>query len=212
MPVICFSNDAADGKAYPLTCGLNLFKITMDALLSGMRLAPLCCCATKMLPKLTSLHPRADVAVQQQLPESIETCCGANTFVQDLWYKEARSGTSMALMRHPVTLLIISLLILAGCADMPVVPDPALHADEFTLDTPIEQLAASSLAASVLRRDIPGLLEDKSYPLFKSMSLRLVGSLSEGKLTPQTLAQTEADLSAVSRASDPHIIPRGLRR
>ena len=115
-------------------------------------------------------------------------------------------------MRHQVTLMLTLLLVLAGCADMSTGSHPALQADEFTLDTPIEQLAADNMAAAVLRKDIPGLLEDKSYPMFKAMSLRLVGSLSEGKLTSETLAQTEADLSKIPRTSASRTIPHGLGR
>jgi hypothetical protein len=104
-------------------------------------------------------------------------------------------------MRYQITLTFISLLALVGCAGTPTTQRLALDPNHFTLDTPIEQLAANSSAASVLRKDIPGLLEDKSYPMFKSMSLRLVGALSKGALSSQTLSQTEADLWAVSPAN-----------
>jgi hypothetical protein len=91
----------------------------------------------------------------------------------------------------------MSLLALAGCAQTPtdpnLLPDPT-HA---TLDTPIEQLAADKDTASVLRKDIPGLLEDKHYPVFKTMSLRVIAALSNGDISSQTLAQTEADLRSV---------------
>jgi hypothetical protein len=100
-------------------------------------------------------------------------------------------------MRHRFTLVLFSLLALAGCTDTPSAPPPVLDPNHFTLDTPIEELAANSAAAAVLRKDIPGLLEDKSYPMFQSMSLRLVGALSRGELSSQTLAQTEADLRAI---------------
>ena len=104
-------------------------------------------------------------------------------------------------MQFRFALVAVSLLFVAGCADAPGEQRTALDPNHFTLDTPIEQLAANSSAASVLRKDIPGLLEDKSYPMFKSMSLRLVGVLSKGELSPQTLAQTEADLWAASPAN-----------
>ena len=39
--------------------------------------------------------------------------------------------------------------------------------------TPIEVLAADPAAADVLNRDLPGLLSDAQYPLFKSMSLNV---------------------------------------
>ena len=100
-------------------------------------------------------------------------------------------------MRYRLTLTLISSLALAGCAQTLPDPDQALVPARFTLDTPIEQLAASKEAASVLRKDLPGLLEDKHYPMFCSMSLRVIAALSNGDISAQTLAQTEADLRSV---------------
>jgi hypothetical protein len=102
-------------------------------------------------------------------------------------------------MGYRLTLTLISLVALAGCADIGPEQRRELDPTHFTLDTPIEQLAAYSTTASVLRRDIPGLLEDKHYPMFKSMSLRVVGALSNGELSSETLARTEADLRTVSK-------------
>jgi len=100
-------------------------------------------------------------------------------------------------MRYTFTLAVISLFALAGCAQ--TLSDPGLEIDraQVTLDLPIEQLAADQAAAAVLRKDLPGLLEDKHYPMFKSMSLRVIAALSNGKISTQTLAQTEADLRSV---------------
>jgi hypothetical protein len=72
-----------------------------------------------------------------------------------------------------------------------------LQAGAYTLDSALEDIAANPAAAEVIHKDIPGLLENRSYPMFKSLSLRLLGSLSGGRLTASMLAQTEADLSAV---------------
>ena len=98
-------------------------------------------------------------------------------------------------MRHALTLM--SLLALAGCAQTSPDPDREPDPAHATLDMPIEQLAADKDMASVLRKDIPGLLEDKHYPVFKSMSLRVIAALSNGDISSQTLAQTEADLRSV---------------
>jgi hypothetical protein len=104
-------------------------------------------------------------------------------------------------MRYQIAMTFVWLLALVGCADATTGQRLAFDPNHFTLDTPIEMLAADSSAASVLHKDIPGLLEDKSYPMFKSMSLRLVGALSKGELSSQTLSRTEADLWAVSPAN-----------
>jgi hypothetical protein len=100
-------------------------------------------------------------------------------------------------MRYSSRLTLISLLILAGCAQS--LPRQNREADsaQSTVDIPVEQLAADKEAASVLRKDIPGLLEDKHYPMFKSMSLRVIAELSNGDISSQTLAETEADLRSV---------------
>lgn len=69
----------------------------------------------------------------------------------------------------------------------------------YTLDTPIEQIAADPQGRAVLNKDIPGLLANPNYPMFKGMSLKTVASLSRGKLDQQTLAQTQADLAALPK-------------
>jgi len=100
-------------------------------------------------------------------------------------------------MRYGSIVCLLSLLAVAGCAQTLPDPDRKLDPVHSALDTPIEQLAADKETASVLRKDLPGLLEDKHYPMFKSMSLRVVAALSNGDISPQTLAQTEADLRSI---------------
>ena len=67
----------------------------------------------------------------------------------------------------------------------------------YTLDTPIERIAADPDGAAVLNKDIPGLLANPNYAMFKTMNLRTVASLSAGRLDGQTLAQTKTDLAAL---------------
>ena len=100
-------------------------------------------------------------------------------------------------MRYTFTLALISLFALTGCAQNLTDPNRQIEPVHLTLDSPIEQLAADRETASVLRKDIPGLLEDKHYPMFKSMSLRVIAALSNGEISSQTLAQIEADLRSV---------------
>jgi hypothetical protein len=106
--------------------------------------------------------------------------------------------------RHALALAWLPLLV--GCADTHNVSHLALDPNHFTLDTPIEQLAANSSATAVLNKDIPGLLEDNSYSIFKSMSLRQVGALSNGQISSQTLSQAEADLWTISPATTTTIL------
>lgn len=69
----------------------------------------------------------------------------------------------------------------------------------YSLDTPIEIIAADPDGAAVLNKDIPGLLADSHYESFKGMNLKVLASLSGGKLDKQALTQTEADLVALRK-------------
>ena len=113
---------------------------------------------------------------------------------------------------------ILGLLSLEGCLSAPtkttgeaivafpggssdsshaVAPTPTSMA--LTLDTPVERIAADPGGAAVLNKDIPGLLSDPNYPMFKGMNLKTLASLSSGRLDGQTLAETQADLAALPK-------------
>lgn len=80
----------------------------------------------------------------------------------------------------------------------PAVQDQATSTS-YTLDTPIERIAADPDGAAVLNKDIPGLLTNPNYGMIKSMNLKTVASLSGGRLDGQTLAQTKTDLAALPK-------------
>jgi hypothetical protein len=63
--------------------------------------------------------------------------------------------------------------------------------------TPIEILAADPEAAAVLNKDLPGLLTDSQYPIFKHMSLKAIQQASNGDLSKTDLEKTVADLQAL---------------
>lgn len=69
----------------------------------------------------------------------------------------------------------------------------------YTLDTPIEVIAADPGGAAVLNKNMPALLANPNYSSFKGMSLKWLASMSRGKLSQETLAQTEADLVALRK-------------
>jgi len=71
--------------------------------------------------------------------------------------------------------------------------------NSYTLETPLELIAADPAAAAVIDKDIPGLLKDPHYAMIEGMGLRDIAALSRGELTPEMLAQTEADLKTVPR-------------
>ena len=67
----------------------------------------------------------------------------------------------------------------------------------YSRDTPIEILAADPAAAAVLNKDLPGLLHDPQYPVFKRMSLKTIQDASGGDLSAVDVDKTVADLQAL---------------
>jgi len=93
-------------------------------------------------------------------------------------------------------LFVTLLLATAACAQdqTPLsFPGPQVY----TEDTPVEQIAADPSAAAVLNKDIPDLLKDSRYPMFKSMSLKQMQQASGGDLSHETVNKAVADLQAL---------------
>lgn len=67
----------------------------------------------------------------------------------------------------------------------------------YTENTPVEKIAADPIAAAVLSRDIPGLLSDAQYFMFKGMSLKQLREASSGELSAETVDKVVADLQAL---------------
>jgi hypothetical protein len=81
----------------------------------------------------------------------------------------------------------------AGWAQDDKAPTPASYSE----DTPIETLAANPAAAAILNKDLPGLLSDAQYPMFKRMSLKSLQAASGGDLSKDDVNKTVADLQAL---------------
>jgi hypothetical protein len=73
---------------------------------------------------------------------------------------------------------------------------PTTPAAPYTRDTPVEDIAADPAGAAVLNKDLPGLLTDASYPLFKHMSLKQLQAASGGDLSSEDVDKTVTDLQA----------------
>src|ERR1019366_1931379 len=84
----------------------------------------------------------------------------------------------------------------AGDYDIPAFPGMPVPSSSSAspLDKPIEALAADPRAAAVIDRDIPGLLNNRRYPIFKSMSLRTVAAMSSGRISQGTLSAIDEAL------------------
>ena len=93
----------------------------------------------------------------------------------------------------------------AGDFDIPDFPgEPAPAAaptDSYSLDTPIQKLAADQNAKVVIDRNIPGLLSNSHYPVIKTMSLRTVAAMSSGRISKETLIEVNQELGAVKRVA-----------
>ena len=79
-----------------------------------------------------------------------------------------------------------------------LVTAPVAAQAAYDADTPVEKIAANPDAAAVLNRDLPGLLNDSSYNLFKTMSLSQLQKASDGELSQADVEKTVADLQAIS--------------
>lgn len=91
-------------------------------------------------------------------------------------------------------ILLPALLVVAA----PVLAQDAPAATaKFNLSTPIEQIVADPAAKAALDAALPGISTHPSYDMFKAMSLRDLAPYSDGKLTPELLAKTEAALATV---------------
>jgi len=64
-------------------------------------------------------------------------------------------------------------------------------------ETPLEILASDPAAVAVLNKDLPGLLSDAQYPMFKRMSLKSLQEASGGDLSKDDVSKTVADLQAL---------------
>lgn len=70
----------------------------------------------------------------------------------------------------------------------------------YDADTPVEKIAADPDAAAVLNKDLPGLLTDHQFNLFKGMSLKQLQQASDGDLSQADVDKAVADLQALPHA------------
>ena len=67
----------------------------------------------------------------------------------------------------------------------------------YSEQTPLETLAADPAAAAILNKDLPGLLTDAQYPIFKQMSLKTLQEASGGDLSKNDVEKTVAELQTL---------------
>jgi hypothetical protein len=88
------------------------------------------------------------------------------------------------------------LLVSSSCTWAQTTPTPVV-ATPYNQDTPIEVMASDPAAAAIINKDLPGLLTDAQYPIFKRMSLKTIQEASGGDLSAEDVNKTVADLQAL---------------
>jgi hypothetical protein len=109
--------------------------------------------------------------------------------------KSATDASRCDCLRY--TLALAALLIAAPVRAEEVVPASFGDVPTYSLRTPVEAIAADPAAAAVLNKDIPGLLTDPNYPMFKTMSLKQLQQASGGDLSLVDVNKTVADLQTL---------------
>jgi hypothetical protein len=108
-------------------------------------------------------------------------------------------------LRHgAMAFLTLGLPSLSGCSNGHAVASAGIvktAAPSFSLDTPVDRIAANERGKAILNRDLPGLMASSSYLLFDDMSLTEIASLSGGLLTKTKLDLVQDDLTQLSRQS-----------
>ena len=84
-----------------------------------------------------------------------------------------------------------------AAAPAPAAGAPAAATGKFSLDTPIEAIAADPAGKAVLDADFPGMLTHPAYDQFKGMSLTAVQPMAQGQITDEQMAKAKADLAAI---------------
>jgi hypothetical protein len=93
--------------------------------------------------------------------------------------------------------LLVPAAAVAQTAPAAPAADAAKPAAKFNLDTPIGELLANDAAKAVLDKELPGLTQLPQLEMIKGLGLKQLQPYSDGKLTDELLAKTEASLAAI---------------
>jgi hypothetical protein len=103
-----------------------------------------------------------------------------------------------------IAFAIFSPIFLLGCSTQKPAtiaastPVPAAPPQAFSLNTPVDRIAANPQGKAILDRDLPGLMASKDYVMFDDMSLSQIATISGGRLTQKKLDLVQADLTQLS--------------
>lgn len=79
----------------------------------------------------------------------------------------------------------------------PMATETPAATGKFTVDTPIETIAADPAGKAVLDADFPGMTTHPMYDQFKGMSLAQVQPMSQGQISDEQMAKAKTDLAAL---------------
>lgn len=95
-------------------------------------------------------------------------------------------------------------LALTACAAAPEDPTAGFGSirkpSGVGIDSPIRDLVNNPAALAVLRKDMPGLVDDPQFDMVKSMTLRQLARFPQAGLNEAKLMSIQADLVATSAA------------
>ena len=106
-------------------------------------------------------------------------------------------------MTNALPALLLLLLVPGPASAQNAGPSPVSGAQApvgvgaLSLDTPIEQIAASPAGKAVLDKDVPGLITHPAYEQFKSLSIKDVQPMSQGAITDSMIKRLGADLASL---------------
>ena len=95
-------------------------------------------------------------------------------------------------------MLALAVLLIAAPVQAEEAHAPSSDRPIYTLQTPVEIIAADPAAAAILNRDLPGLLTSPSYAMFKTMSLKQMQEASGGDLSVVDINRALVDLQTLT--------------
>lgn len=108
---------------------------------------------------------------------------------------------------RPTTVAVVTLgtVLLFGCAHKSSTLASSAN-QAFTVDTPLDVIAADPDGMVVLVKDVPGVMFSSKYPLIEDMSLAQIAILAGGKIPKSKLNQVQGDLNKLA-AKEAHAAP-----
>lgn len=98
-------------------------------------------------------------------------------------------------MKQAIAIALLLVTTSAGAQDAK--PAPAAATASFTIDTPIDVIAADPKAKAALDAAFPGMTAHPMYDQFKSMSVKQLQPMASDQITDAGIARLTAELAAL---------------